>query len=175
LNNGAADWICAVEDGDGSACVGEVYGTGNGLGDLVGQTTGVGERFEGSPPETRAIQLWDSRVNHYFLKLFGRPVRATACDCERGRDPKLTQALQLISGPLIAAKLQAAGSRVSRAEGRPAPETVIDLYYAALSRPPSEEESKLALAFVAESENPRAGLEDLCWALLNSREFLFQH
>jgi len=143
--------------------------------DAISSVTGTPEAFTGLPAGTRAAQLPSPELGTHFLRVFGQPSRDTACDCERGRDPKLTQALQLISGPLIAAKLQAAGSRISRAEGRPPQETVIDLYYAALSRPPSEEESKHALAFVAESENPRAGLEDLCWALLNSREFLFQH
>ncbi|HEV3120317.1 MAG TPA: DUF1549 domain-containing protein, partial [Isosphaeraceae bacterium] len=49
--------------------------------DMVCQTTGVGEKFPGVPAGSRAIQLWDSKVPHYFLKLFGRPVRATACEC----------------------------------------------------------------------------------------------
>ena len=124
------------------------------------------------------------------MQVFGQPGRDTACECERGHDPKLTQALQLINGPTITAKLQAPGSRLSRkvdpagsakpqASGAAASvisrELVIDFYYAALSRSPSAEELKDSLAYVAQSENPRQGLEDLCWALVNSKEFLFQH
>jgi hypothetical protein len=133
------------------------------------------EAFPGLPAGTRAGQLPSPELGTHFLKIFGQPGRDTACECERGHEPKLTQALQLINGPMIATKLKAAGSRLSRREGQPAPETVIDLYYAALSRPPSEAELKDSLVYVTESENPRQGLEDLCWALVNSKEFLFQH
>ena len=52
---------------------------------MVCQTTGVPENFSGVPAGTRAIQLWDSKVSHHFLKLFGRPERVGACECERGR------------------------------------------------------------------------------------------
>ena len=124
-------------------------------------------------------------------KIFGQPGRDTACECERGHEPKLTQALQLINGPMITAKLEAPLSRLSRKlaakeETAKPPvagveaseisrELIVDFYFAALSRPPSEEELKESLAYVAQSENPRQGVEDVCWALVNSKEFLFQH
>jgi hypothetical protein len=143
--------------------------------DAISAVTGTPEEFPGLPAGTRAAQLPSPELGTHFLKIFGQPGRDTACECERGHDPKLTQALQLINGPLIAAKLQAKTSRLSKREAAPPAETVIDFYYAALSRPPSEEELKLAMAYIGESENPRQGLEDLCWALVNSKEFLFQH
>ena len=55
---------------------------------MVCQTTGVPEKFGGVPAGSRAIQLWDSKVPHYFLKLFGRPVRISACECERVHEPE---------------------------------------------------------------------------------------
>ena len=143
--------------------------------DAISSVTGTPEAFPGLPAGTRAGQLPSPELGTHFLKIFGQPGRDTACECERGHDPKLTQALQLINGPMITAKLQAPGSRLSRREGQPAQEIVVDLYYAALSRPPSEAELKDSLAYITESENPRQGLEDLCWALVNSKEFLFQH
>ena len=56
-----------------------------------------------------------------------------------------------------------------------AAELIAGIYLQALSRPPSEAELRDSLAYIAESENLRQGLEDLCWALVNSKEFLFQH
>src|SRR6185436_3532405 len=143
--------------------------------DAISAVTGTPEEFPGLPAGTRAAQLPSPELGTHFLRIFGQPGRETACECERGQDPKLTQALQLINGPMITAKLQAKTSRLSKREGTPPAETVIDFYYAALSRPPSEEELKLAMAYISESESPRQGLEDLCWALVNSKEFLFQH
>jgi Protein of unknown function (DUF1549)/Protein of unknown function (DUF1553) len=146
--------------------------------DAISTVTGTPEAFPGLPAGTRAGQLPSPELGTHFLKVFGQPGRDTACECERGHDPKLTQALQLINGPMIAAKLQAPGSRLSQnldAPGAMTRDLVIDFYFAALSRPPSEAEMKLGLAYVTESENARQGLEDLCWALVNSKEFLFQH
>src|SRR5262249_17879528 len=55
--------------------------------DAVSQATGAPERFPGEPPGTRAIQLWDNKVPHYFLKAFGRPERSGSCECERNPEP----------------------------------------------------------------------------------------
>ena len=146
--------------------------------DAISSVTGTPEAFPGLPAGTRAGQLPSPELGTHFLKVFGQPGRDTACECERGHDPKLTQALQLINGPMITAKLQAPGSRLTRkldATGTTTGDLVTDFYYAALSRPPSEAELRDSLAYIADSENPRQGLEDLCWALVNSKEFLFQH
>ncbi len=76
---------------------------------MVSQTTGVAERFAGAPPGTRAIQLWDSKVPHYFLKVFGRPQRISACECERNHEPSVAQVLHLLNAPEINAKLSHEG------------------------------------------------------------------
>src|SRR5206468_6590399 len=82
--------------------------------DMVCQTTGVRERFPGVPVGVRAIQLWDSKVPHYFLKLFGRPVRVSACECERNTEPGVAQVLHLLNSPEIQAKLSHEGGAVVR-------------------------------------------------------------
>src|SRR4029077_16676365 len=73
--------------------------------DMVSQTTGIEEKFPGMPAGYRAVQLWDSKVNHYFLKLFGRPVRASACECARNIEPGVSQVLHFLNSAEIQAKI----------------------------------------------------------------------
>src|SRR5262249_6537323 len=82
--------------------------------DMVCQTTGVAEKFPGVPPGYRAIQLWDSKVNHYFLKLYGRPARVSACECERNHEPGVAQVLHLLNSPAIHAKLSHENGSLAR-------------------------------------------------------------
>ena len=82
--------------------------------DMIAQTTGVPERFRGLPPGTRAIQLWDSKVPHYFLKAFGRTERTSACECERNPEPSVAQVLHLMNAPEIEAKLGHAGGGLAK-------------------------------------------------------------
>ena len=82
--------------------------------DMVSQTLGVAEKFGGAAPGTRAIQLWDSKANHYFLKLFGRPQRVTACECERITEPSVAQVLHLLNSPEIHAKLSHERGNIAR-------------------------------------------------------------
>ncbi|HLW66815.1 MAG TPA: DUF1549 domain-containing protein, partial [Gemmataceae bacterium] len=67
--------------------------------DMVSQATGVPEKFQGEPAGLRAIQLWDSKVSHYFLKQFGRPVRVSSCECERNHEPGVAQVLHFLNSP----------------------------------------------------------------------------
>jgi len=146
--------------------------------DMVSQTTGVPERFAGAPPGTRAIQLWDSKVPHYFLKAFGRPERVSACECERNHEPSVAQVLHLLNAPAIHAKLTHAGGYVAKlAKRQPADEPLIeDLYLTFFTRLPREDERKTALAYLREhQENRREAVEDLAWSMMNSLEFIFDH
>jgi hypothetical protein len=146
--------------------------------DMVSQTTGVPERFGGAPPETRAIQLWDSKTRHYFLKVFGRPERVSACECERNHEPSVAQVLHLMNAPEVHAKLSHAGGTVARLVKRH-PEDgplVEELYLTFYGRFPTEEERKVALAYLGERrEGRRPAAEDLAWGLLNTLEFVFNH
>ena len=82
--------------------------------DAISRVTGVPERFAGLPAGTRATALPSPDFGNDFLKLFGQPARNTVCECERSDDPKLSQALQLINGPIISGKLRDSRSRLSR-------------------------------------------------------------
>ncbi len=146
--------------------------------DMVSQTTGVPERFSGVPPGTRAIQLWDSKVPHYFLKVFGRPERVTACECERQHEPSVAQVLHLLNAPEVQARLAHEGGYVAKLVRRePADGPLVEeLYLTFYSRLPSEKERTAALDYLAQAKGQRRqAVEDLAWSLLNSLEFLFNH
>ncbi len=146
--------------------------------DMVCQTTGVPERFTGMPPGTRAVQLWDSKTTHYFLKVFGRPERLTACTCERGHEPSVAQVLHLLNSPELQAKLAHEGGTVARLVRRHvADETLVEeLYLTFYSRFPTAAERTKAIGYLAEhKEHRREAAEDLAWGLVNSLEFLFNH
>ena len=152
--------------------------------DAIGQVTGVREQFPGHPGR-RALQLPDSSVDSYFLTAFGRPPRLTAFDSERQQEPSITQALHVINGDTINRKLASERgfiqSLISDSVGN---ETAVErLYLAALSRYPSAEERRVLAASLSTtgsdgSEGPvdrRRVLEDLAWAVLTGKEFLFNH
>ena len=145
--------------------------------DALCDVTAVPEKFAGLPAGTRAIQLPDGEVNHPFLKTFGQPARELACECERESDGNLAQALQLINGPTVNEKIRNPNNRLGKLLTAKASEDdmLTELYYAALARPPFEDEKKLALAHVAKGTDKRKAWEDVMWALINTREFLFRH
>ncbi len=145
--------------------------------DAVCQTTGTSEKFRGVPAGSRAIQLWDSEVPHYFLRLFGRPVRATACECERVAEPTVGQVLHVLNSPDIQAKLAHAGGRVANLERQfSQPDMLVEeLYLTFFNRPPDEAERNTAIEYLQRHQDRRVAAEDLAWSMLNSLEFLFNH
>jgi hypothetical protein len=145
--------------------------------DAICQSTEMPEKFAGLPAGTRATQLPDGEVNNLFLKTFGQPARELACECERESDSNLAQALQLINGPTINDKLRSPTNRVGRLmnEKKTDSEILADLYLNTLSRLPSAEDQKIAMAHLAKVKDRRRGFEDLHWALINAKEFLFRH
>jgi hypothetical protein len=147
--------------------------------DAICHVTGVAEKFGALPADMKATQLPSpDMAENEFLKIFGQPERQTVCECERGDDSNLGQALQLFNGPVVHGKLrhEANRFRILLNAGKPDEEIIRTLYLAAVCRQPSEGELKASLAHIASKPDNRVeALEDVCWAILNTNEFLFQH
>jgi len=132
------------------------------------------------PLGTRALQLPDTLVVSRFLDSFGRPERGQTCSCERQQDSSVGQALHLNNGQTLNDKLRARDSRVERwfNEKVSDEEAVKRLYVMALCREPTAEELTKFTGLMAEAARDkgatrREALEDLFWAVLTGREFLF--
>jgi hypothetical protein len=139
--------------------------------------TDVPEKFPGFALGTRAVQLPDGEINHPFLKTFGQPARELACECERESDSNLAQALQLINGPAVNDRLRNPTNRIGKLIAAKKMDTEIleELFMTSLSRQPTWDEAKAMLEHVSRSPNKRLAWEDVHWALINSKEFLFRH
>ncbi len=118
--------------------------------DAISQSTGVAEKFNGWPEGYRAIQIWDNRMPSYFFKIFGRPARASVCECERSNEPSVAQALHLLNAPEIAEKISHRRGHASKlAQSSLSPRELIDeLYLTTLSRFPNQAEAALDVAGV---------------------------
>ena len=145
--------------------------------DALCSATGVTDKFDGLPLGTRAVQLPDPAVASYFLDLFGRPARTIACACERSDDPNLGQTLHLMNNAGVNGRLSAKTGRIMKLIESKAPDAKIieEFYLAAYSRFPNPTELKQGVASLSTSKNRQQKMEDLLWALLNSKEFLFNH
>ncbi|MCH2116867.1 MAG: DUF1549 and DUF1553 domain-containing protein [Pirellulales bacterium] len=144
--------------------------------DAICHLTRIPENFEGVPLGTPATALANPPKNE-FMKVFGQPDRSTACACERSSESNLAQAIQLFNGPLIHAKLGDKGNRFHQAIGaeKSDDEVICELYLAGLCRQPEPAEIEAARAHVSSKENRSEAFEDICWALINTNEFLMQH
>ncbi|MFM8723551.1 MAG: DUF1553 domain-containing protein, partial [Planctomycetaceae bacterium] len=147
--------------------------------DAITAATGDPEPFAGYPLGIRAIQVPDPGIDSYFLTLFGRSERVTACACERSGDVTLPQLLHLQNSDSLLARIQSSDGRVQRLLNSNVPDQQIinELFAATLSRRPTESELasvQAQLTNAADTERPGV-FQDLLWALLNSREFAFQH
>lgn len=157
--------------------------------DAVDQVTAVATRFQGSNAGKRAIELPDESGTTPFLETFGKPTRSSACECERINAATLAQSLLMLSSPEIHGKLKQTTSRAGQLAGdnRPLADKVEEIFLWVYTRPPTAEERKAAEEFLSQPPPPvPAGLtprpptrqwpyEDLLWALLNTKEFLFNH
>jgi hypothetical protein len=144
--------------------------------DCLAQVTDTKDKFQGLPLGARAVQIADGNTSTYFLTTFGRAPRNTVCAAEASTSPTLSQALHMLNGPTIEGKIQQ-GQLIQKMlkEGK-TPDQVIDaLYLRALARKPDDGERKAMQTIVAADKNPEVGLHDVFWALLNSREFVFNH
>jgi hypothetical protein len=139
-----------------------------------------GTRAIGLAPSTFArkpVDVLGSDGAGYTLAIFGRPTRTEACDCERSGEPTLTQALYLISDEDVHDKLTNTSGRLSRLLAETADDRAIieQLYLSTVSRRPTASEARKALDYVSTASDRRSACEDLLWALINVREFVFIH
>ncbi len=145
--------------------------------DCITQVTDTQDDFLGLPKGARAVQIADGNTSSYFLTTFGRATRTTVCSCEVKVEPNLSQALHLLNGDTVNAKVKQGGlvPRLLR-EGKAPRDVFADLTIRSFCRVPTEQEyAALDAALAVEGAKPEQVLEDFLWALLNSREFLFNH
>ncbi len=143
--------------------------------DVSNQTAGIP-----FPAGWRAMQLPDAGTDSYFTRAFGRPDRDQTCECERTAEPSVTQALHLANGDTINKKLASMQSCVAKAlAAKKSPDEMIgDAFLATLARLPTEPERVRFAAMLGnakDEKDQRLAIEDAYWALLSSREFLFNH
>jgi hypothetical protein len=159
--------------------------------DAIDQVSGSRSDFADLPPGTRAISLPDNSYNRAspFLKVFGRPEGTSVCECERVQSSSLAQSLHLMNATDVKAKLAAKDGRAERLSKVELsdPARIRELYLAAFAREPDEEELRIAVTHLSKPRADAAGklidattakrqaFEDLIWALVNTKEFLFNH
>jgi hypothetical protein len=146
--------------------------------DAVCDATGVPEKFDGYPVGVRAVQVPDPGAGSYFLRTFGRSERVTACACERSGDVSLPQVLHLIGGEATAGKVAGPSGWLAKAlAAEPDDGKVLDaLFLRTLARPPTPEERAKVAGLRADKDSTREEVfGDLLWAVLNSKDFLFNY
>jgi hypothetical protein len=159
--------------------------------DAIDMLAGSKTDFADLPPGTRAISLPDNSYNRAsaFLKVFGRPEGASVCECERVQSSSLAQSLHLMNAADVKAKLTVSNGRAEMLSKAavPEPDRIREIYLAAYSREPDAEELRIAEAHVTKPRTDaegkpldsqrakRQGYEDLLWALMNTKEFLYNH
>jgi hypothetical protein len=154
--------------------------------DAISQVLDVSAKFGGYPDGTRAVQLTGVRngghrysrpeVGDRFLALFGKPSRLLTCECERTGETTLAQTMEMVSGELITELLNDRGNRVAASlqSNETATQFIDNLWWTALSRSPTQDESTAMLSHLANSRDPKSALQDIAWSVLNSNEFLLR-
>jgi len=148
--------------------------------DAVNQVAAAPANFNGLPTDkhspNRAIMLPDESFQSYFLDVFGRPQRLSACECERVAEANLAQALHLLNSNEVQGKLTRGGGRADELakDKRSDEEKVKELFMWAFSREPSAQHLQVAMAHIQKhSMNKARAYQDLLWALINTKEFIF--
>ena len=135
--------------------------------------------FSGLPAGMRAVQLPDTSVNSYFLTVFGRPESWSACECERSQDANLAQSLHLLNSAEVQGKLSNASGRAAKFSGDTASarRTIrsANCTWRFTRSPAGGDELSIALTHLAAAKNKQQAYEDIVWALVNTKEFLFNH
>ncbi|MEZ6142895.1 MAG: DUF1549 and DUF1553 domain-containing protein [Zavarzinella sp.] len=143
--------------------------------DAINDVTGSETSFKGMPKGTRAVQLPDNMFDSYFLSVFGRPDASSACECERRTDTTLAQTLHLYNSAEMATKVAGPRVQAMAKDKRSHEEKLSEIYRRAVSRPPTDAELKILLAHIEKQDKPQTAYENILWALLNSKEMMFNH
>ena len=145
--------------------------------DIISQVTDTQNKFRGLPSGASAVEIVDGRTSTFFLTTFGRATRDTVCSCEVALEPNLSQALHLLNGSTVNSKCTQGGVVAKALAAKKTPDQIIDdLYMRCLARKPSSTEKEQLMAFVGEEGRADVDvLNDLFWAVLNSKEFIFNH
>lgn len=148
--------------------------------DAVCQVTNSPTTFNNLPQDKyapkRAIMLPDESFASYFLDVFGRPQRISACECERVSEANLAQALHLLNSDEVQGKISRAGGRAEllAKDTRPDAEKVEELFMWAFAHKPSPQQMAAALDHINKNaQNKKIAYENIIWALLNTKEFVF--
>lgn len=150
--------------------------------DVLNTALGVEEQAGNDVPSgKRIVEIGSSRFQNasvaYALRIFGRPPRTTACDCERVMEPALPQTLYRMTDTAILTKLRANNNRINQLlKTSKSDEEILDeLFLATLTRLPNADE-KTAFAEHRKAESNRQNaFVDTMWALINTREFVLNH
>lgn len=152
------------------------------LNSAMGTTENFGNdgRLGAKMVEVGASRLTGGQVNNlmYALRIFGRPPRTTACDCERALDPALPQTLFRMTDPAVLDKLTNKNGRLAtllRDKEKTDAQVFEELMFATLSRPPTEAEQAAFAEYCARESNRQTAFTDMLWALINTREFILNH
>ncbi len=150
--------------------------------DTINSALGVTEAWgPEAPPNCRAIEVGSSRINNqtvmYALRIFGRPPRTAACDCERAMEPALSQTLYRMTDQALLTKLQAPKGRLQQLlkSGKNDEEILEELCLATLTRFPTDKEKQLVAQAKGAGKDRQALFTNVLWALLNTREFILNH
>ena len=144
--------------------------------DTISQVTETKNKFQGLPLGARAVQIADGNVNTYFLTTFGRAKRETVCSCEVVMEPNLSQALHLLLGETVNARVAQGGVVANQLKEGKTPEQILeDLYIRCFNRKPTAAEKTDLLKQIDAEPNKQEALDNLFWALLNAKEFVFNH
>ncbi len=145
--------------------------------DAVSDVTSVPESFASYPLGARAIQLPDPGLSSYFLATFGRSDRVTACACERQGEITLPQLLQMQNGDAILSKIAAPQGRLAELLKSSTDDNAVveELFVTCLARRPTPAEAAAIRQSLTGDGSRDEKFRDLFWALLNSKEFAFNH
>lgn len=146
--------------------------------DTLIQATAVPENFPGVPAGFRAAQLPDANSENAFLRLFGKSQRMEACECEKDTGSNMLQALHFLNSKSIQGRVLNPNGRAAILvrEKKADKDVVTEVYLWSLARHPSDAEMKVSLDYLkAHAERRTEAIQDLFWAILNSRDFVLVH